>query len=42
MKLEQISKHFSLPKHRKCKIDSIQGITDKVKKWAIVAHSVTI
>ena len=42
MKLEQISKHFSLPKHRKCKIDSIQSIADKVKKWALVAHSVTI
>lgn len=42
MKLEQISKHFSLPKHRKCKIDSIQGIVDKVKKWALAAHSVTI
>jgi hypothetical protein len=34
MKLEQIAKHFSLPKHRKCKIDSIQGITAKVQKWA--------
>jgi hypothetical protein len=34
MKLEQIAKHFSLPKHRKCKIDSIQAITDKVHKWA--------
>ena len=41
MKLEQISKHFSLPKHRKCKIDSIQGIADKVKKWALAAHSAT-
>jgi hypothetical protein len=34
MKLEQISRHCSLPKHRKCKIDSIQAITDKVHKWA--------
>ena len=42
MKLQQISKHFNLPKHRKCKIDSIQGIADKVQKWATSAHSVTI
>ena len=42
MKLEQISKHFSLPKHRKCKIDSIQAITDKVQKWAVSAYSVTV
>ena len=41
MKLEQISKHFSLPKHRKCKIDSIQSIADKVKQWALVAYSAT-
>jgi hypothetical protein len=34
MKLDQISRHCSLPKHRKCKIDSIQGITAKVQKWA--------
>jgi hypothetical protein len=42
MKLEQISKHFSLPKHRKCKIDSIKAITDKVQKWAVSAYSVTV
>lgn len=33
MKLEQISKHFSLPKHRKCKVNSIESIVEKVQKW---------
>lgn len=34
MKLEQISKHFSLPKHRKCKVNSIESIVEKVQKWS--------
>ena len=42
MKLEQIAKHFSLPKHRKCKINSIQDIVNKVHKWAVSAHSVPV
>ena len=34
MKLDQISKASVTAKHRKCKIDSIQGIAAKVQKWA--------
>ncbi len=34
MKLEQIAKHFSLAKHRKCKVNSIETIVEKVQKWA--------
>ena len=34
MKLEQISKHYKLPKHRKCKVDSIAKISAKIKAWA--------
>lgn len=34
MKLEQISKHYKLPKHRKCKVDSISKISAKIKAWA--------
>ena len=34
MKLEQISKHYLLGKHRKCKIKTAQDVVAKIKKWA--------
>lgn len=32
-KLEQITRHFKLPKFRKSKLKSIDDIVDKVQKW---------
>ena len=34
MKLEQITKHHKLGKHRKCKINSVEDIISKVEQWA--------
>jgi hypothetical protein len=34
MKLEQISKHYKLGKHRKCKIKSAQNVAEKITTWA--------
>ena len=34
LKLEQISKHYLLGKHRKCKIKTPQDIVTKIKKWS--------
>lgn len=34
MKLEMISRHFKTPKHRKCKVDSVEKIAAKIKAWA--------
>ncbi len=34
MKLEQISVHYQLKKHRKCKIKSCEDVVNKILKWA--------
>ena len=34
LKLDQISKHYLVGKHRKCKIKSTQDIVTKIQKWA--------
>jgi hypothetical protein len=34
MKLEQISRHYMVGKHRKCKIKSAQNIAEKIITWA--------
>lgn len=34
MKLEQITRHYMLGKHRKCKIKSAQDVAEKIVKWA--------
>ena len=34
MKLEQISVHYQLKKHRKCKISTLQDLVNKIVKWA--------
>jgi hypothetical protein len=36
MKLEQISVHYQLKKHRKCKISTVQDVVNKIQKWAEV------
>jgi hypothetical protein len=34
LKLEQISVHYQLKKHRKCKIKSCEDVVNKIVKWA--------
>ena len=34
MKLELISRHYLLGKHRKCKVKTTQDVVAKIQKWA--------
>lgn len=36
LKLDQISVHYQLKKHRKCKIKSCEDVVNKIVKWAEV------